>query len=277
MNQNIELGVINTLKINRATEPGIFLEAKDEEVVLLPNKFITNDMQIDETIDVFIYTDSEDRIVATTQEPYIMKDQYACLEIVDIAKFGAFLDMGLDKDLLIPKNKLKLEPKVGKSIVVKMVEDERTRRLIATQRFELNKKARGLAKNDEVEILVYAKTPLGFKVIVNDKYDGMIFHNEIFTKIKIGKKTKAYVKNLREDGKLDISIQKVGFKGSDESSNLIIQKLEENGGELDFTYKSDAEEIKDFFGISKKNFKATLTKLINDKKIELKESSISLK
>lgn len=276
MNKNIELGVINTLKVNRVSEPGLYLIAEDEEEVLLPNAYVTKEMEIDSSIEVFIYTDSEDRLVATTLKPYALKDEFAALEVVDIAKFGAFLDMGLPKDLLVPKNKQRSTYQIGNRKVIKVVEDDRTNRLIGTEKFVLDKEPENLNKNDEVEIIPYIKTPLGFKVIVNNKYEGLVFHNEIFEDVQIGDRKKAYVKHVRDDGKLDISLQKIGVKRSDDNPSKVLEILEQNGGELGFTYKSDAEDIKDTFAMSKKAFKSSLTKLIEDKKIVLEERSIKI-
>ena len=276
MNKNIILGELNTLKVNRVSEPGLYLIAGDDEEVLLPNCYVNSSMQIGNEIEVFIYTDSEDRLVATTQKPYAMKNDFASLEVVDIAKFGAFLDIGLPKDLLIPKNKQRSTFQIGNKKVIQVIEDEKTNRLIGTEKFKLSKNSENFKINDEVEILVYIKTPLGFKVIVNNSFEGLIFHNEIFENINIGDKKRAYIKNIREDGKLDISLQKIGIKNSEDNLQKVLDILEQNGGELNFTYKSDAEDIKDVFGLSKKAFKATLTKLIENKKIELLENSIRI-
>ncbi|PLY09337.1 MAG: DNA-binding protein [Arcobacter sp.] len=279
MNEKIELGVINTLKVNRLTEPGIYLEALDEEVVLLPNAYIRSDMEIGSLVDVFIYTYSEDRLVATTLKPYAMKNEFACLEVVDTAKFGAFVDIGLPKDLLVPINKQTSTYNVGARKVLRVIEDEKTQRLIATEKFTqyLSKEIKDLEQNDEVMILLYSKTPLGFKVIVNNLYDGMIFHTEIFENINIGDIKKAYIKNIRDDGKLDLSLQKIGQKKSSDNSQRVLEILKQNSGKLDFTYKSDAEDIKEVFAMSKKAFKLALTKLISEEKIILEDSCIKVK
>ena len=151
--------------------------------------------------------------------------------------------------------------------------DERTSRLIASEKYILQSEPKNLKQNDEVEIILYSKTPLGYKVIVNNLYEGMIFHSEVFENLRIGDKKRAYVKKVREDNKLDISLQKIGQKIDD---NKIIEVLKNNGGEISFTYKSDAEDIKKVFGMSKKSYKATLTKLIEDKKIVLLSDKIKL-
>ncbi|MCJ8326897.1 MAG: S1-like domain-containing RNA-binding protein [Campylobacterales bacterium] len=276
MEKYITLGVLNTLVIDRITEPGIFLMSEDDESVLLPNAYITDDMQIGEEIEVFIHTDSEDRLVATTLKPYGMVNDIVALEVVDLMQFGAFCDMGLPKDLLVPKNKQKSTFSVGQTRVVKIIEDENTGRLIGTEKYVLDPADKVFLKNAEVEIMVYAKSPLGYKVVVNKKHEGMIFHTEIFENIEIGDSKRAYVKYVRDDGKMDISLQKIGKKNDNDIEQKIIDILVENGGELGFTYKSDAEDIKEVFGISKKSFKSTLTKLIENKKIILGTRTIKV-
>ncbi|MCT7487928.1 S1-like domain-containing RNA-binding protein [Aliarcobacter cryaerophilus] len=273
MDEKIKQGVVNTLRVNRISEPGIYLISGDETEVLLPNAYVKKDMAIDSLLDVFIYTDSEDRLVATTLKPYLYLNEFGYLKIVDSAKFGYFVDIGLPKDLLVPKNRQKGTYNIGSYKVLQMQFDERTSRLIASEKYILEEEPKNLKQGDEVEIILYSKTPLGFKVIVNNSYEGMIFHSEIFENLKIGDKKRAYIKNLREDKKLDISLQKIGEKVD---SNKVLEILKSNGGVLNFTYKSDAEDIKNIFAMSKKAFKATLTKLIDDKKINLENDRICL-
>ncbi len=273
IDEKIKQGVVNTLKVNRVSEPGIYLISGDETEVLLPNAYVKKDMAIDSLLDVFIYTDSEDRLVATTLKPYLYLNEFANLKIIDSAKFGYFVDIGLPKDLLVPKNRQKGTYNIGSYKVLQMQFDERTSRLIASEKYILEEEPKNLKQGDEVEIILYSKTPLGFKVIVNNLFEGMIFHSEIFENLKIGDKKRAYIKNLREDKKLDISLQKIGEKVD---SNKVLEILKANGGVLNFTYKSDAEDIKNVFAMSKKAFKATLTKLIDEKKINLENDRICL-
>mgnify|MGYP003604176615 FL=1 len=273
IDDKIKQGVVNTLKVNRVSEPGIYLISGDETEVLLPNAYVKKEMAIDSLLDVFIYTDSEDRLVATTLKPYLYLNEFANLKIVDSAKFGYFVDIGLPKDLLVPKNRQKGTYNIGSYKVLQMQFDERTSRLIASEKYILEEEPKNLKQGDEVEIILYSKTPLGFKVIVNNLFEGMIFHSEIFENLKIGDKKRAYIKNLREDKKLDISLQKIGEKVD---SNKVLEILKANGGVLNFTYKSDAEDIKNIFAMSKKAFKATLTKLIDEKKINLENDRICL-
>ena len=274
INEHIYVGELNTLIVNRVSEPGIYLISDDQTEVLLPNAYVTKSMEIGSALDVFIYTDSEDRLVATTLKPYVYLYEFAFLEVVDNMKFGSFVDIGLPKHILVPKNKQKGTFEVGKRRVLQLLLDDKTNRLIASEKYDLLKEIKGLEKNAEVEIILYSKTPLGYKVIVNNSYEGMIYHTEIFENLKIGDTKRAYVKNVRDDNKIDISLQKIGEKAS---GDKVFDVLIKEGGKLDFTYKSEADEIKAKFGISKKAFKASLTKLLAEDKIVLEESYIRVK
>jgi hypothetical protein len=274
INEHIYVGELNTLAVNRVSEPGIYLISDDQTEVLLPNAYVTKSMDIGTFLDVFIYTDSEDRLVATTLKPYVYLYEFASLEIVDSMKFGAFVDIGLPKHILVPKNKQKGSYSIGNRKVLQLQLDEKTNRLIASEKYDLLKEIKDLEKNAEVEIILYSKTPLGYKVIVNNSYEGMIYHTEIFENLKIGDTKRAYVKNIRDDNKIDICLQKIGEKPS---GDKVFDVLVQNGGKLDFTYKSESEDISKVFGISKKAFKASLTKLIAENKIILEEGCIRVK
>lgn len=271
INEDIEIGKINTLKVNRVSQPGIYLIAENEEEVLLPNAYVKKTMEIDSLIEVFIYTDSEDRVVATTLKPYILLNEIATLKVVDNTSFGAFVDIGLPKDILVPKNAQKSSFYIDSKKVLQLQVDKKTNRLIASEKYILKKEIENLKINDKVEIIIYSKTLLGFKVIVNNSFEGLIYHNEIFESLSIGDKKVAYIKKIRVDNKLDISLQEIGKK---EQKDKVFEILIQNGGKLDFTYKSDSEDIKNTFGISKKSFKATLTRLIEEKKIILQSDCI---
>jgi predicted RNA-binding protein (virulence factor B family) len=278
MNETINLGVINTLQIKRQTDNGYYLEAKNEEEVLLPNAFITEDMKLDDQIDVFIYTDSEDRLVATTQTPFAFKDQFAFLEVVDTLAFGAFVDIGLSKDLLVPRNRQKSKFNVGEKRIIRIIEDEESGRLIGVEKITsyLSKKTKHFKRNDSVKVLIIATTPLGFKVIVDNNYEGMIYKNEVFENLKVGDTKDAFIKTVRGDGKIDISLQAIGNKNKDSGEQKVIDILKENNNFLPLNYKSDPEDIKNTFGLSKKNFKKTLTSLQEKKLIQIEEKGITL-
>ena len=277
-NQHLELGKINTLQLDRLTTPGAYLLAKDGNDVLLPGQYLTQDMREGELIDVFLYTDSEDRLVATTQKPLAMLDEFGVFEVVDIAPFGAFVDWGLPKDLLVPKKLQKSPFAVGEKHFLKIIYDEKTHRLVATEKLGdfFDTKVKGIHKNQEVSVIVIAKTPLGYKLLVENRYEGLIYHNEIFEKIEVGDKKIAYVKQIRKDGRLDLSLRKIGVKKNQNSTQKIISLLQQNNGILPYNYKSDAEVIKEIFSMSKKEYKRSLTTLIDTKTIEVKDSGIYL-
>lgn len=279
-NLNIKIGEINTLEVMRDTDYGYFLEAKDESEVLLPNIYIMEDeMPMGSLLDVFIYTDSEDRPVATTKMPYAKLGEYGYFTVVDYKAYGAFVNWGLPKDLFVPLSQQKEHFTVGKKYLLRVCLDEQTNRLYATQKIGkyFNRDMKGLHKNRVLEAIVLAKTPLGYKVVADNQYEGMLFTNEIFEEIRIGDRKKVYVKNVRKDFKIDLSLQPIGKQAKiDEGEGTVIQLLKEANGELSFTYKSDAEEIKKVFGMSKKNFKRTLTALLEREQIALLEDSIKL-
>ena len=279
-NLSIKIGEINRLMVMRDTDYGYFLESKDGEEVLLPNVYVMEDeMPMDSLLDVFVYTDSEDRPVATTKMPYAKLGEYGYFTVVDYKPYGAFVNWGLPKDLFVPLSQQKEHFTIGKKYLLRVCLDEQTNRLFATQKIGkyLNREMKGLHQNKVLDAIVLAETPLGFKVVADNQYEGMLFFNEIFEDIRIGDKKKVYIKKVRKDFKLDLSLQPIGKQAKiGEAEGTILQLLKEAEGELPFTYKSDADEIKKVFNMSKKNFKRTLTELIDSKQIELQESSIKL-
>jgi predicted RNA-binding protein (virulence factor B family) len=280
MNDEIKLGEMNTLKILRETDNGLYLQALNEEEILLPNSYVTKEMDFDDTIDVFVYTDSEDRLVATTTKPLGFKNQFVFAKVVDVARFGAFVDINLPKDLLVPKNKQKNPFERGDRRIVRIVEDEETNRLIGIEKITsfLSTDTSHFKRNDEVSIMIIAHTPLGYKVIINHQYEGIVYKNEVFEKLHTGDIKKAYIKDVRKDKKIDVSLQPIGDNETSKvASNIIVGLLENNNNFLPYTSKSDANIIQKIFGLSKKNFKKTLQILIANNTIELSEEGIKLK
>ncbi len=279
LSPHLELGHINTLRVDRQTPHGLFLMAEDTNDVLLPQAYVTEDMVEDTLIDVFLYTDSEDRLIATTKTPKAMLDGFALMEVVDVAPFGAFMDWGLLKDLLVPNMLQKTPFHIGEKRFIKVVYDERTHRLVGSEKLGdfFQRRVQGLKKDQEVEILIIAKTPLGYKCIVEGKYEGLIYHNEIFENIELGASKKAFIKTIRRDGNIDLSLRKSGAKNSASVSEKVLALLKENNGIMPYNYKSDAELIKETFGMSKKDFKRSLTTLQDANKIEVKDTGIYLK
>jgi predicted RNA-binding protein (virulence factor B family) len=211
--------------------------------------------------------------------PYAKLGEYGYFTVVDYKSYGAFVNWGLPKDLFVPLSQQKEYFNIGKKYLLRVCLDEQTGRLYGTQKIGkyFNREMKGLHQNKVLDAIVLAKTPLGYKVIADNQYEGMLFENEIFEPVKVGERKKVYIKTVRKDGKLDLSLQPIGKKAKiSEAEGTILQMLKEADGELPFTYKSDAEEIKKVFGMSKKNFKRTLTTLIENKQIELEENSIKL-
>lgn len=279
-NLTINIGEINTLEVSRDTDYGLFLEAKDGNEILLPNVYVMEDeMPIGALIDVFVYTDSEDRPVATTKMPYAKLGEYGYFTVVDYKSYGAFVNWGLPKDLFVPLSQQKEYFNIGKKYLLRVCLDEQTGRLYGTQKIGkyFNRDMSGLHQNKVLDAIVLAKTPLGYKVVADNQYEGMLFDNEIFEEIRVGDRKKVYIKKVRKDYKLDLSLQPIGKQATiSAAEGTILQLLKEANGTLPFTYKSDAEEIKKVFGMSKKNFKRTLTELIESKQIQLLDHAIVL-
>ncbi len=279
MTEKLSLGVVNTLLIESRSDYGFYLTDEKKNRVLLPNIYVTKDMSEGEEIDVFIYKDSEDRVVATTLRPYAQLGEFALLKVTDIAPFGAFVDWGLPKDLLVPKKMQKNPLEISRKYIVFITYDLQTERLVADTRIGryINHDLSKMHHLKVVDILIIAKTPLGYKAIANNQFEGMIYHNDIYEDIKIGDRKKAYVIKVRKDGKFDLSLNPIKKEKEILAKEKIIKLLHQNNSTLPFTYKSDAKEVQTFFGISKKAYKKALTELIDKKEIELGENFIRLK
>lgn len=278
MNQYLLVGEKNRLKINRYTDNGVYLICEDQDEVLMPNQYVTFAMKEGDEIDVFVYFDSEDRIVASTTFPKAMLDEFGCFEVVDVTDFGAFLDWGLPKDLLVPKALQKFPFYSGMKVIVQVCLDDETGRIVGSQKYNdfLKKDLSALKLKQEVKLLVREKTPLGFKVIVNNLYDGLIFHTEIFENIEVGDEKVGYIKTLRKDGKLDIILQPIGDKSDEVAVAKIVEILSFTGGTCEMNYKSTPELVSDRFGLSRKAYKRALTKLIEAKKLEVNDEGMRL-
>jgi len=278
VNSTIEIGKINKLKVERDTDYGLYLVAENFDEVLLPNAYVIDDeMPIGSILEVFVYTDSEDRPVATTKYPYAMLGEFGYFTVVDYKQYGAFVNWGLPKDLFVPLSQQKVYFHIGEKYILRVCLDKETGRLYGTQKIGkwLSYEPKDLVKNQKVNVLVLSKTPLGYKVIVENLYEGMLFDNEIFEKLSIGDKKEAYIKNIRSDGKLDLILQPIGKKSTaDIFKSKILDKLKEHNNFIEVNSKSDAEEIKNLFGLSKKSFKRSLTSLIEENKIKLHKNGI---
>ncbi|MEY3451488.1 MAG: hypothetical protein RL711_1314, partial [Bacteroidota bacterium] len=247
--------------------------------LLLPNKYTPSDYELGDHIEVFVFKDSEDRLTATTLAPYAQVGEFAFLEVRDLNSSGAFLDWGLEKDLFVPFKEQNDRMVKGKAYIVRLYLDNVTERIVATSKinkFTENHLAIDVNEGDTVEIMIYKYTDLGVKVIVNHKYWGQLYQNEIFKNLRIGEKMTAQVKKVREDGKLDLSLQQNGMAIVSEIQALIMDKLTENDGFLPYNDDSSPEDIYRYFNVSKKVFKKTIGTLFKEKKIIIADSGIRL-
>lgn len=274
----LKIGQTNHLQILRKTSVGFYLGDEDGNDVLLPNKYCTDDLEIDDFIDVFVYKDYEQRWIATNLKPYVQLNQFAFLKIKSTSAVGAFLDWGLEKDLFVPFKEQNRKLEMNNYVVIYLYEDTQTQRLVAStklNRFFKNEQIE-IDPGSEVDLLVFETTPLGFNVVVNQQYKGLIYHTEIFRPINIGDQLKGYVKLIREDGGIDISLQPKGIKRLEAGSELILDYLKKHKGFLNLNDKSDPEEIMRILKMSKKNFKNSVGILYKQRLIRIEENGIHL-
>lgn len=274
----MNIGRWNTLKIDRFTPPGAFLLDEEGNDVLLPNKYVLDEYKEEDELNVFIYKDSEDRIVATTRVPLIQLNQFAYLNVLEVNVHGAFLDWGLEKDLLVPFREQPKDMVEDRKYLVYMYLDEATQRLAATARvMPFYESAIGeVEKNAAVDLLICETTELGVKVIVNNKYKGLIFHSDVHRKFRLGERTVGYVKTVREDGKLDILLHPEGYDKVEPLTRKLMQLMVQNDGFIALTDKSDPVEIEKLTGWSKKTFKQVVGNLYKQRLIVIHENGMAL-
>ena len=275
----VNIGKVNHLQIVKEVEFGMYLDGgEDFGEILLPARYITPACVVDEFVDVFIYLDSEDRIIATTDFPDAMVDDFALLEVVDVAKVGAFLNWGLPKDLLLPFREQKHEVSIGDKVLVKIYLDDFTERIVATTKVDrfLDNLPPDFQPNQQVGLMVHSKTDLGYKVIINNEFWGLLYENEVFKPIKRGDYLPGYIKQVREDEKIDVVLQKSGYENIDGVSKDILEKLKSQDGFMEVNDKSSPETIKHVFGISKKSFKKALGALYKARVITIEKDGIRL-
>lgn len=274
----LHLGIKNTLRILRGTTVGMFLGDDEENDVLLPKKYVPENAVVGDNIEVFIYKDSEDRIIATTLEPKIYLNEFACLQVKAVTAIGAFLDWGLEKDLFVPFREQNKKMEEGKWYAVYLYLDEDTERLVASCKVNryFEKENIDLQIGQEVDLLIFEETDMGLNAVINNKYKGLIYENEIFQRVKVGTQMKGYVKNIREDNRVDLSLQKQGYENVEPNAERILTKLKANNGFLDITDKSDANYVMYQLEMSKKTFKKAVGALYRQRIIRLEEDGIYL-
>lgn len=274
----INLGEYNSLVVARRMEQGIYLEDDLGNSVLLPNRYIPEGIQIADELSVFVYNDSEDRIVATTLAPKITLGKFASLEVVSVTNYGAFLDWGLAKDIFVPFSEQPHKLQVGDQAIVYLYLDKVTVRLVASAKLNRFLKNENITvkENEEVELLIADSTDIGVNVIINDKYKGILYRNEIFQNVYYGHRVKGYIKKIREDNKIDVSLQKQGYENVKSNEEKIMAKLQENSGFLGLNDYSSPEEITATLEMSKKTFKKAIGALFKQRLIRIEEKGIYL-
>ena len=274
----VYIGDYADLRIDRFTSVGAYLEDDEGFEVLLPNKYLTDDMEENQTINVYIYNDSEDRPVATTETPKILLNDFAFLKVKAVSNFGAFLDWGLEKDLLVPFKEQTAKMVEDGVYLIRLYRDDQTNRLVGSARINryLEDEVTDLELDDEVDLFVAEITDLGRKVIVNEKYSGLIFKDRLVRPLRNGERTKGYIEFIREDGKIDISLVPIGLEKFDEFSEQLLVYLRSNEGISKVTDKSSPDLIRTELGMSKKSFKKAVGNLYKKKKIKLTDSTIEL-
>ena len=274
----INIGDYTSLEVLKKVDFGVYLDGGPFGEILLPLRYVPEGVEVGDEIDVFIYNDSEDRIIATTERPKAKVGEFAFLEVKAISEYGAFMDWGLMKDLFVPFREQVIKMEIGHKFLVRVYLDEKTDRIAASSRWHrfLEEKNDSLQEGEEVEIKIATKTDLGYKVVVNDKYWGVLYANEIFEPIAIGETKKAFVKKLREDQRLDITLQKKGPDEVEEMKSDLLDKLKENDGFLPLTDKSPPELIYQEMKMSKKAFKRAVGNLYKQRLITLEKDGIRL-
>ncbi|MDO5970985.1 S1-like domain-containing RNA-binding protein [Flavivirga aquimarina] len=274
----IHLGQINTLDIFRETDHGVYLIDEEDNEVLLPNRYVPESFKIWDKLEVFVYLDNEERPVATTDMPYIKRDDFALLRCNQVTDYGAFLDWGLVKELFCPFKEQAFKMKPGGWYLVHCYLDEKTNRLVAsskTNRF-LDNKELTVNEFDEVDLIVSHPSDIGMNVIVNKIHSGLIYKNVIFSDLSVGDKLKGVVKKVRPGNKLDIVLGKIGYRNIEPNAERIMNELHDNSGYLNLTDKSNPEVIKDMLQMSKKSFKKAVGTLYKQKLLEIKPDGIYL-
>jgi len=273
-----QIGKINKLRIKRIRDYGAHLDGGESGDILLPIRHVPEKCQPGDEIEVFVYEDREDHLRATTQKPQAMVGQFARLRVVASTSSGAFLDWGLEKELFVPKGEQQDKMKEGKSYVVFVFLDEKTNRIAASAKLDkfLSQLSPDYEEGEEVDLIIYEQTDLGYRAVINHSHGGMVYKNEVFQKLFIGQQLKGYIKKIREDLKIDLSLQKPGYQGVDDVAQAILKTIKDHGGRIAVTDKSRPEDIYSLFGVSKKTFKKAIGALYKKRLITIDTNGVKL-
>ena len=275
---NVILGKYNQLEVVKEVDFGVYLDGGDAGEILLPTRYVPEGCRPGDMLNVFIYLDNEERLIATTLDPKVQVDEFACLEVAWGNEYGAFLDWGLMKDLFVPFREQKMKMQKGHRYVVHVHVDEGSYRIMASAKVEkfLSKEHPEYQPGEEVEVMAWQKTDLGYKVIVDNKFGGLVYQKEIFKTLEPGMKMSAFVRQVREDGKVDLTLQKDGAQKVGDFAEVLLQYIKDQGGHTPLNDKSAAEEIYETFGVSKKTFKKAVGDLYKKRLVVLVPEGINL-
>lgn len=273
----IRVGEINRLKVLRSVEFGFYLD-DGKNGILLPNRYVPKGLKTGDELDVFIYHDGEDRLIATTESPKGKLGDIVKLKVVSTTPHGAFLDWGLPKDIFVPKSYQLGKMIPGGEYLVKIILDPQTGRLVATEKFQhtLSNEQLTVKTLDEVDLVVLRRTDIGYLVAINNLHTGVLHFNEIYRTITVGDHFKGFIKNISEDNKIDVVAGKSGYQRVEDEAGKILRLLHEHNGYLPYHDKSEPDDIYQFFGMSKKTFKMTVGNLYRQRKISLEKTGIKL-
>lgn len=274
----IRLGDYNRMTVVKTVDFGVYLDGGEEGEVLLPARYVPDGCKEGDELEVFVYLDNEERLVATTQTPHAKVGDFACLEVSWVNEYGAFLNWGLMKDLFCPFREQKMKMEKGKSYIVHVHIDNESHRIVASAKVEryFDPSFPPYRYGDEVSLLVWQKTDLGFKVIVDNRYAGLVYSNQIFREIRTGDRMKGYIEAVREDGKIDVMLQPTGWRMTKETADVLLDYLETHQGVCRLTDKSPAEDIYQAFQVSKKSYKKAVGDLYKRRLITIEEDCIRL-
>jgi predicted RNA-binding protein (virulence factor B family) len=273
-----QIGRINKLSVTRIRDYGAHLDGGESGDILLPKRYVPETCRPGDEVEVFVYAEGPNRLRATTRKPYATVGRFAVLRVAANTASGAFLDWGLQKDLLVPKKEQHAGMKEGGSYVVFVFLDETTNRITASAKLDkfFSKQPPDYAEGEEVDLIIYDKTDMGYKAVVNNTHGGMIYKNEVFQTLHIGRQLKGYIKKIRADGKIDLSLQPSGYEKVDAVSRSILRAIKEHGGRIAVTDNSPPEAIYSLFGVSKKTFKKAIGALYKKRLISINANGIKL-
>ncbi|MDR1524243.1 MAG: GntR family transcriptional regulator [Tannerella sp.] len=272
----LDIGKYNKLKVVKFVDFGLYLDGGEGREILLPKRYVPENVKEGDELEVFIYKDNEDRLIATTEHPYGTVGEFQLMKVKEVSKAGAFLEWGIMKDLLVPFREQKTAMKPGEYYLVYIYADFITKRIVASTRIDkfLDNTPPDYERNREVDLIIAGETDLGYKAIINNSHWGLLYHNEIFRKLSTGERCKGYIKEVREDDKIDVSLYPAGYSRIDGIAQQIVAALERNGGSLPVSDKSDADEIYSLFSCSKKSFKMAIGALYKKKIISIEKHGI---